>query len=75
MDHYKEIYSSKAREYHRMIEAEDVENNLLANLLEITTFESKIILDLGSGTGRLPLLLRQFNASIIGLDLHWDMLR
>jgi ubiquinone/menaquinone biosynthesis C-methylase UbiE len=75
MNHYIKIYNSKAREYHRMIEAEDADNLLLATLLDIVSFEKKTIFDLGSGTGRLPLLLRDMGSQIIALDLHTEMLR
>jgi ubiquinone/menaquinone biosynthesis C-methylase UbiE len=75
MNHYIKIYNSKAREYHRMIEAEDADNQLMATLLDIVSFEKRTILDLGSGTGRLPLLLRKMGSQIIALDLHTGMLR
>jgi ubiquinone/menaquinone biosynthesis C-methylase UbiE len=34
----------------------------------------KRLLDLGTGTGRIPLLIKDQTSQIIGLDLYWDML-
>lgn len=74
MDHFERIYESKAKEYHRMIEVEDVDHNLLPLLEAVVPLEGKKILDLGSGTGRIPLLLKEKNSSIVALDLHFPML-
>jgi ubiquinone/menaquinone biosynthesis C-methylase UbiE len=74
MDHYINIYSNHANLYHRMIAAEDVEGNLLRALEAITSLKGKRILDLGSGTGRIPLLLHPQAAQIAALDLHAGML-
>jgi len=74
-DHFIHIYNHQARDYHRLITPEDVDRNLLPALEKITPLQGKRILDLGTGTGRLPLLLGAQAAQIIGLDLHWDMLR
>ena len=56
-----------------MIGFEDADKNLRPALESITPFRHKQILDLGTGTGRIPLLFP--NQKIIGLDLHRDMLR
>lgn len=74
MDHFKHIYTHKARAYHQMIAAEDVGGNLLPALERVTSFHGKTILDLGTGTGRLPLLLSDQDTKLIGLDLHRAML-
>jgi ubiquinone/menaquinone biosynthesis C-methylase UbiE len=73
MDHFIEIYSSRADSYHTMIEPEDVDGNLLPALKRVTPLAGKRILDLGSGTGRLPLLLAQGAAQMVCLDLHGAM--
>jgi ubiquinone/menaquinone biosynthesis C-methylase UbiE len=75
MEHFRHIYSSRAADYHRMIAPEDVDGNLRQAIQNITSTEGKRILDLGTGTGRLPLLLAREARQMIGLDLHWDMLR
>lgn len=77
MDHYQQIYSRRAADYQRMIAAEDVEGNLLTALQEITSLQGKRILDLGSGTGRLPVLFAEANGKqgqIVALDLQPAML-
>ncbi|MBI9043943.1 MAG: class I SAM-dependent methyltransferase [Anaerolineaceae bacterium] len=74
MDHFENIYANKAFEYHRMIEVEDVDQNLLPALQEITSLKNKTIIDLGSGTGRIPLLLSKIQKEIHALDLNRPML-
>jgi ubiquinone/menaquinone biosynthesis C-methylase UbiE len=75
IDHFIHIYRHQAGDYHRLIIPEDVDRNLLPALEKITPLQGKRILDLGTGTGRLPLLLGAQAAQMIGLDLHGDMLR
>ncbi len=75
MDHFLQIYNSSAKQYHQLIEAEDVDNHIFETLTEITSFHGKHVLDLGSGTGRIPLLLQTQGAKIIALDLHLAMLK
>jgi ubiquinone/menaquinone biosynthesis C-methylase UbiE len=74
MDHYKKIYASRAEEYHLMVAVEDVDGNLPAKLREITSFEGKQVLDLGTGTGRIPLLFADEVSWIVGSDLSYHML-
>lgn len=75
MDHFKRIYSSRAPDYHRMIAAEDVDGHLAAALRQSAPWAGQRVLDLGTGTGRLPLLMAREAALVVGVDLHWDMLR
>jgi ubiquinone/menaquinone biosynthesis C-methylase UbiE len=75
MDHFKRIYTQRAGDYHRMITPEDVEGNLLPALESIVPLRGKRVLDLGTGTGRLPLLLNDWAGQLVGLDLHGAMLR
>jgi ubiquinone/menaquinone biosynthesis C-methylase UbiE len=73
-DHFIDIYQSRAEAYQRMIAAEDVEGNLLRALEAVTPFEGKRVLDVGSGTGRLPQLLARKAEVMVGVDLHRAML-
>ncbi len=75
MDHFHRIYSSQAMQYHRMIAVEDVDGNLRPALEAMFPFQGKRLLDLGSGTGRIPLLFHQDAASVVALDLHQEMLQ
>lgn len=75
MDHYINIYSHRATDYHHMIVPEDVERNLLPALENIAPLAGKRVLDLGTGTGRLPLIFGHETAQMVCLDLHGDMLR
>ena len=75
MDHFQAIYAARAVEYHRMISAEDLDGQLLPAIERVASLRSKRVIDLGTGTGRLPLLIGGQVAQLIGLDLHRDMLR
>jgi ubiquinone/menaquinone biosynthesis C-methylase UbiE len=72
---YKKIYSERADDYHRFIAVEDADGNLLQALEHVTSLQGKRLLDIGTGTGRLPLLLASRCRQVLGLDLHRDMLR
>lgn len=80
MDHFETIYRSKADAYHRMISAEDADHHLITALAELTPGSSisalagKRLLDVGSGTGRIPLLVRGQPRRTIAVDLHRGML-
>lgn len=74
MDHFQQIYTTKARAYHRMIAAEDVDGHLIHTLREITDWTGKKIYDLGSGTGRFPLIFRDAKSQFVCLDLYRAML-
>jgi ubiquinone/menaquinone biosynthesis C-methylase UbiE len=74
-EHYKYIYKHQAKDYHRLITPEDTDGNLFPALQRVTPLRGKRILDLGTGTGRLPLLLQGVAARLIGVDLHCGMLR
>jgi ubiquinone/menaquinone biosynthesis C-methylase UbiE len=74
-DHFVQIYTHQAADYHRLISPEDVDHNLLPAMERVVSLKGKRVLDLGTGTGRLPLLLGRQAAQMICLDLHWDMLR
>jgi ubiquinone/menaquinone biosynthesis C-methylase UbiE len=74
-DHFIDIYSGRAADYHRMMLAEDVDGQVLAALRAVAPTAGKRVLDLGSGTGRMPLLLAKEAASFAALDLHAAMLR
>jgi ubiquinone/menaquinone biosynthesis C-methylase UbiE len=72
---FKAIYAGQAQAYHRMIAAEDVQGNLLPALQGVAPLAGQRILDLGSGTGRIPLLLRGIDCTLVAVDLHRAMLR
>jgi ubiquinone/menaquinone biosynthesis C-methylase UbiE len=74
-DHFEKIYSRQADAYHRFIAVEDVDGNLIKAIDAVISLDGKRVVDLGTGTGRLPLLFAHRTAAMIGLDLQWDMLR
>ena len=71
-DHFIQIYQQHAATYHEMIACEDVDGHLRPALEAVTPFAGKAVLDLGSGTGRIPLLFP--DAAVTGLDLQRAML-
>lgn len=73
-DHFLSIYRTQAAAYHAMIAAEDVDGNLLPALKRIAGLSGKRVLDLGTGTGRFPLLIGRTAGQVIGLDLQLAML-
>ncbi len=75
MDHFRAIYAARAGEYQRMIAAEDVDHNLEKALLPIIApLSGKRLVDLGTGTGRIPWLLAAQAGEVIGLDDQQAML-
>lgn len=74
MDHFKHIYRKKAQAYQRLVAAEDVDGNLFPAIERVAPVNGAKLLDLGSGTGRIPLLANGKAAEIITLDLHASML-
>lgn len=71
-NHYKTVYRKHAPTYQEMISYEDVDNNLPRTLEQITSFSDAPALDMGSGTGRMPMLFPEANFTC--LDLHLGML-
>lgn len=75
MDHFEKIYATKAKEYHQLIIPEDVEGNLLTAIQQLVSLGNTTLLDLGSGTGRIPILVHNLVKQVIALDLNYPMLR
>ena len=57
-----------------MIVSEDADGHLARTLRRLIP-PGQRVLDLGMGSGRLPLLLAREAKHMVGLDLHWDMLK
>lgn len=74
MDHFENIYRNQADAYHRMIAVEDTDEQIIKTIRAICPPNNKIIYDLGSGTGRLPILLSNYAQKLISIDLHRNML-
>lgn len=72
-NHFIDIYRQQAAAYERMIDAEDVDGNLRRALNEVAVLSARPVLDLGSGSGRIPQLLHGQTTGV-GLDLHRAML-
>ena len=75
MDHFRQVYNRRAGAYHQMIAAEDADGQLQSLLDVLGPRRGERLLDLGSCTGRVPLMLTAAGAQIVGLELAGDMLR
>lgn len=74
-DHFIDIYAKHGDRYHELIAAEDIDKNLDSALFGLENFKGKRVLDLGSGTGRIPLLLKNQLSEILAIDLYASMLK
>jgi ubiquinone/menaquinone biosynthesis C-methylase UbiE len=54
-----EIYKDHPEKYNKLVDYEDYERNLEKEILKITPLQSKVICELGMGTGRLTKVLAQ----------------
>jgi ubiquinone/menaquinone biosynthesis C-methylase UbiE len=75
MDPYQNIYRNHAHRYDRLISAEDTDQHLLPAMERLLAPEGKQILDVGTGTGRIPQLLHSKTGRCYALDLHLGMLK
>jgi ubiquinone/menaquinone biosynthesis C-methylase UbiE len=74
MDHYTNIYQNEAEMYHKLITSEDVDGNLIGTIENLISLNGIRVIDLGSGTGRIPSLISTKVAQVIGVDLNLGML-
>ncbi len=74
MPTFEEVYASHAAEYDALIQREDYQHNILKALSEITLFEGKIAVDMGTGTGRLIRLLAPKVQKLWAFDASAHML-
>ena len=74
MPDHKRIYEEDAVNYQRLVAREDFQDNLKTALGEIIHWESLDVVDLGSGTGRLAVMLAPSARSVVALDLSHHML-
>ncbi len=74
MDHFARIYNEEAANYEAMVACEDYEHRLFPALAEIHDPENIDVIDLGSGTGRLAVMLAPLAHSMVALDLSPHML-
>lgn len=68
------IYSSEAASYDLLVSREDVEGNLLPALNEVASLEDGLVVELGTGTGRLARLAAPLAARVVALDGSAHML-
>ena len=74
MPDHRRIYQEEASNYQRLIDREDYRGELLPAIQAIRTLDGLDVIDLGSGTGRLALLLAPYVNSVRAFDLSAHML-
>ena len=75
MPDYKEIYTSRADDYERLITYEDYQASLLPALNRIRPLAGLDVVELGAGTGRLTRLVAPLARSIQAFDASSHMLK
>lgn len=74
-DHFQEIYRNRARDYDRMVTAEDADRALRPSLEAICPLAGTRVVEVGVGTGRLTRLLAAAGVdTIVGVDRSAAML-
>jgi SAM-dependent methyltransferase len=73
-DPFVQVYRQRAADYHALIAAEDTDGNLLPALESITPFAGRRVLDVGSGSGRIPLLIKNLGCTVLASEIHNAML-
>lgn len=71
----EEIYKTEGDKYEALISREDYQGNILKTLREITPLETRLVLDLGAGTGRLACMLAPHVSHVRAFDVSEEMLR
>jgi ubiquinone/menaquinone biosynthesis C-methylase UbiE len=74
-DKQRKIYQSEGDRYEALVSREDHQGNIQKAIDEIINVDGLDILDLGTGTGRLTLLLAPRAKSIRAFDASAEMLR
>jgi ubiquinone/menaquinone biosynthesis C-methylase UbiE len=72
---HKKVYNSKTYQYDLLVEREDYQGNLLKTIQEIVPINGRSMIDLGSGTGRLPVLCAPYVRQILAMDAAPAMLQ
>jgi ubiquinone/menaquinone biosynthesis C-methylase UbiE len=72
---HRDVYAHHADQYEMLVSREDYELNIPRALSQITSFETKDVVELGAGTGRLARLLAPAAKSIQVLDASPKMLQ
>jgi len=69
-----EIYRTRAREYHRLVMAEDCDGHLLPALSRRVSLHGARVVEVGAGTGRLTKLLVEAGADVTAFEREPPML-
>ncbi len=74
MTDHQQVYRSEAETYQQLISREDFQDNLPAAIKNVVVLESRDLLDLGAGTGRISCEFVDQVRSLTALDLSPGML-
>ena len=64
----RDIYRDHAEEYDRLICAEDCDGRLLPSLMSITPLPDRVVLDVGTGTGRIARLVLAHARHVVAVE-------
>ncbi len=69
-----DVYDKQADNYDLLVSREDYQGNILPAIQKACSFDNKIIVELGAGTGRLTRLVAPLAERILAFDLSHHML-
>lgn len=73
-DHFQQIYANHAAQYEALVEREDYQGNILAQLQTIRPLAGLVVVEFGAGTGRLTMMLLPHVKHIYAFDGSQHML-
>ena len=68
------IYETRARDYHRLVSAEDCDRNVLPAITSRVALAGKRVIEVGAGTGRVTRMLVEAGANVRAFDRAAPML-
>ncbi len=74
MDRFKQIYSTQANQYDRLVARQDARGNLFAAITDVASLSGAVVAEWGAGTGRITRMLSVLARHIYAFDQSQAML-